>query len=57
MGASGAVAVGLVTAWRGDDIKSQVALTGTIMPDGRMVPVGALPIKVEAAARAQFTTI
>jgi predicted S18 family serine protease len=55
--ASGAVAVGLVAAWRGDDIRSQVILTGKIMPDGRVEPVGALLIKVEAAARAQFTTI
>jgi len=57
MSASGAVAVGLVAAWRGDDMKSQVALTGKIMPDGRIEPVAALLIKVEAAARAQFTTI
>jgi len=57
MSASGAVAVGLVAAWRGDDIKAQVALTGKIMPDGKIEPVGALLIKVEAAARAQFTTI
>jgi len=57
MSASSAVAVGLVAAWRGDAIKSQVALTGKIMPDGKIEPVGALLIKVEAAARAQFTTI
>lgn len=57
MSASGAVAVGLVAAWRGDDIKPQVTLTGKIMPDGRIEPVGALLIKVETAARAQFTTI
>ena len=40
MSASGAVAVGLVAAWRGDDIKSQVILTEKIMPDGRVEPVG-----------------
>ena len=55
--ASSAVAVGLVAAWRGDNVKSDVALTGTIMPDGKIEPVGALLIKVEAAARAQFKTI
>ena len=57
MSASSAVAVGIVAAWRGDDVKSDVALTGTIMPDGQIEPVGALLIKVEAAARAQFKTI
>ena len=57
MSASSAVAVGIVAAWRGDDVKSDVALTGTIMPDGQIESVGALLIKVEAAARAQFKTI
>ena len=55
--ASSAVAVGLVAAWRGDNVKSDVALTGTIMPDGKIEPVGALLIKAEAAARARFKTI
>ena len=55
--ASSAIAVGLVAAWRGDNVKSDVALTGTIMPDGKIEPVGALLIKAEAAARAQFKTI
>jgi len=55
--ASGAVAVGLVAAWRGDNVKPDVALTGKIKPDGRIEPVGALLIKIEAAAHAQFTTI
>jgi len=57
MSASSAVAVGIVAASRGDDVKSDVALTGKIMPDGQIEPVGALLIKVEAAARAQFKTI
>ena len=55
--ASGAVAVGLVAAWRGDHIKSDVALTGKIMPDGQIESVSALLVKIEAAARAQFKTI
>jgi len=55
--ASSAVAVGIMAAWRGDVIKSSVALTGKIMPDGQIEQVGALLIKVEAAARAQFKTI
>ena len=57
MSASSAVAVGLVAAWRGDDVRSDVVLTGTIIPDGLIESVGALPIKIEAAARAQFKTI
>jgi predicted S18 family serine protease len=57
MSASSAVAVGIVAAWRGDGVKSDVALTGTIMPDGQIESVGALLIKVEAAARAQYKTI
>jgi predicted S18 family serine protease len=55
--ASSAVAVGIVAAWRGDHVKPDVVLTGKIMSDGRIEPVGSLPVKVEAAARAQFTTI
>lgn len=55
--ASSAVAVGLVAAWRGDDVKSDVALSGKIMPDGQIEAVGALPVKVEAAARAQFKIV
>ncbi|MDZ4856961.1 MAG: S16 family serine protease [Nitrospirota bacterium] len=55
--ASSAIAVGIMAAWRGDDIKSDVALTGTIMPDGRIESVGAISIKIEAAARAQFRSI
>jgi hypothetical protein len=57
MSASSAIAVGIVAAWRGDDIKSDVALTGKIMLDGQIEPVGALLIKIEAAARAQYKTI
>jgi hypothetical protein len=57
MSASSAIAVGIVAAWRGDDIRSDVALTGTIMPNGQIETVGAIVIKIEAAARAQFTTI
>ena len=55
--ASSAVAVGLVAAWRGDNVRADVALTGRIMLDGHIEPVGALPLKVEAAARAQFRTV
>ena len=57
MSASSAIAVGIVAAWRGDDIRPDVALTGVILPNGQIESVGALPIKVEAAARAQFKTV
>ena len=57
MSASSAVAIGIVAAWRGDNIKSDVALTGKIMPDGQIEPVGALLVKIETAARAQFKTV
>ncbi len=57
MSASSAVAVGIAAAWRGDDIRSDVAITGKIMPDGQIESVSALLVKVEAAARAQFTTV
>jgi len=57
MSASSAIAVGILAAWRGGNVRSDVALTGTIMPNGQIEPVGALLIKVEAAARAQFTTV
>ena len=57
MSASSAIAVGLVAAWRGDDLRSDVILTGKIMPDGQIESVGALLIKTETAARAQFKTI
>lgn len=57
MSASSAIAVGIVAAWRGDDVRSDVALTGTILPNGQIESVGAVSVKVEAAARAQFKTI
>jgi predicted ATP-dependent protease len=57
MSASSAIAVGIMAAWRGDDILSDVALTGTITPNGQIESVGAIIIKIEAAARAKFKTI
>ena len=55
--ASSAIAVGIIAAWRGDNVKPDVALTGKITPNGQIESVGALLIKVEAAARAQLKTI
>lgn len=57
MSASAAVAVAIMAAYRGDTIRSDVALSGQITPDGRLDVVGALPVKIEAAAKAQYRTI
>jgi Lon protease (S16) C-terminal proteolytic domain len=57
MSASAAVAVAIMAAYRGDMIRSDVALSGQITPDGRLDVVGALPVKIEAAANAQYRTI
>lgn len=57
MSASSAVAVGIMAAWRGDSIRPDVALTGKITPDGQIESVGALLIKIETAARAQYKTV
>lgn len=57
MSASGAVAVGIMAAWRGDAIRSGVAMTGQIAPNGDILSVGSVPQKIEAAAREQFRTV
>jgi len=54
---SGAVAVGVMAAWRGDAMRSDVAMTGRITPDGNIVAVGNIPAKLEAAARERFKTV
>lgn len=55
--ASGAIAVGLLAAWRGATLPPDVALTGTVVEDGRLLPVGGLPQKLAAAAQARITTV
>lgn len=57
MSASGAIAVGIMAAWRGETIRPGVALTGQIAPNGDILAVGSVPQKVEAAAREQFKTV
>lgn len=42
--------VSLVAAIRGDKLRDDVAMTGTINPDGTIGPVGGLPMKIEGAA-------
>jgi uncharacterized protein len=55
--ASGAVAVGVMAAWRGETPRPGVAMTGQISPDGRILPVGNVPQKIEAAAGERFKTV
>jgi len=57
MSASGAVAVGMLAAWRGGQVRPEVAMTGQITLDGKIVAVGHVPQKLEAAAREQFRTV
>jgi predicted S18 family serine protease len=55
--ASGAIAVALVAAVRGATILPGVVMTGAIDADGRILPVGDLPTKIQAAAAAGLTTV
>lgn len=57
MSASGAVAVGIMAAWRGEPVRPEVAMTGQIAPDGTIIAVGSIPQKVEAAAREHFKKV
>lgn len=55
--AGSAVAVGVMAAWRGDAVRPDVALTGAITGDGRILEVGDLLKKVTGAANAHFKTV
>jgi len=57
MSASGAIAVGIMAAWRSEAIRPGVAMTGQIAPNGDILAVGSVPQKVEAAAREQFSMV
>lgn len=52
--ASSAIAVGIIAAWRGDDLRSGVVLTGVITPEGRIEDVGDLPAKLQGAVAANM---
>ncbi|HEY4687212.1 MAG TPA: S16 family serine protease [Candidatus Subteraquimicrobiales bacterium] len=41
----------------GDEIKKDVAMTGTINPDGTIGPVGGIPQKIEGAKKAKKKTV
>lgn len=49
--------VGILAAVRGDKLKDDVTMTGTINPDGTVGPVGGIPYKMEGAARAGKKTV
>ncbi|QDU79757.1 Lon protease 2 [Polystyrenella longa] len=42
--------IGILAAARGDKVRDDVAMTGTINPDGMIGPVGGIPHKIEGAA-------
>jgi len=50
--AGGLMTVGLIAALRGDKVREDAAMTGTINPDGSIGAVGGVPHKIEGAAKA-----
>jgi hypothetical protein len=50
--AGGLMTIGVIAALRGDTIRADSAMTGTINPDGTIGPVGGIPHKIEGAAAA-----
>lgn len=50
--AGGLMTIGVLAAVRGDEIRQDAAMTGTINPDGTIGPVGGIPYKIEGAAEA-----
>lgn len=44
--------IAVIALLRGDKIKDDITMTGTINPDGTVGPVGGLPYKIEGAAQA-----
>lgn len=55
--AGAVMAVGFLAVLRGDPFLRGVAMTGTLQPDGRIGPVGAIPDKIRAAAREGYRTV
>jgi Lon-like protease len=55
--AGAVMAVGFMALLRGDQLIRGTALTGTLQPDGRIGPVGAIGDKVRAAAREGYRTV
>jgi hypothetical protein len=55
--ASAAIAVAMIAALRHDGILPGIVITGALDPSGRILPVGALPEKIQAAAAGRFSTV
>ena len=51
--AGGLMTVAVLSSLLGDQIKEDVAMTGTINPDGTIGPVGGIPQKIEGAKKAK----
>jgi hypothetical protein len=47
--------VGVISLLRGDKVKKDITMTGTINPDGTVGPVGGIPYKVDGAAEVKKT--
>lgn len=45
--------IGLLSLMRGDDIKKNITMTGTINPDGTVGPVGGIPYKIDGVSKAK----
>ncbi|CAG0927956.1 Lon protease 2 [Thermoflexales bacterium] len=50
--AGGLMTVGVLAALRGDKVRDDVSMTGTVNPDGTIGPVGGIPHKLDGAAKA-----
>ena len=55
--AGGLMTIGVLAALRGDQIRDDAAMTGTINPDGTIGPVGGIPYKIQGAAAAGKTLV
>lgn len=55
--AGGILTVGLLSLLRGEPLRSEVTMTGTISPNGAIGAVGGVPEKIKAAIKAGYTTI
>jgi uncharacterized protein len=54
---SGMIALSVAALAQGHDVQSHTVLTGTITPDGWIAPVGAVPLKLEAANTANIRRV
>ena len=55
--ASAAIAVAMIAALKRDGILPGVVMTGAVDPAGRILPVGALPEKIQVAAAGGFSMV